>query len=58
MNYIIQYITPYNELPYYNVVDISTLRDSDLLSSSQSIDINALATSRPTLTLRDQLSDK
>lgn len=58
MNYIIQYITPYNELPYYNTIDITTLRDSDLLSSSQSIDINEIAISRPDLTLRDKLSDK
>jgi hypothetical protein len=58
LDFIIQYITPFNELPYYNAVDINTLRDSDLLSSSQLIDVNVIAASRPTLTLRDQLTDK
>lgn len=58
MNFIIQYITPYNELPYYNALDITTLRDSDLLSSSQIIDVDLIAASRPTLTLREKLTDK
>jgi len=57
MNFIIQYITPFNELPYYNAVDIATLRDSDLLSSSQIIDVDLIVAARPALTLREKLTD-
>lgn len=36
-SFIIQYTSPFNELPYLNNVDLSVLRNEDLLSSYQSI---------------------
>ena len=51
-SFIIQYTTPFNELPYLNNVDLSVLRDEDLLSSSQTINTAAIMANRPGLTLR------
>lgn len=51
-NYIIQYISPFNELPYLNQVDLSSLRNEDLISSTQSLDVPAILALRTDLTLR------
>ena len=55
-NFIIQYTSPFNELPYLNSIDLSVLRDEDLLSSSQTIDTAAILAARPGLTLRSSSS--
>lgn len=57
-NYIIQYSSPFNELPSYNSVDLSTLRSSDLISSVQEINVTLIMASRPDLTLRSGLTAK
>lgn len=57
-NYIIQYSSPFNELPYYNSVDLSTLRSSDLISSVQEINAALIMANRPDLTLRSGLTTK
>lgn len=57
-NYIIQYSSPFNELPSYNSVDLSTLRSSDLISSVQEINLTLIMASRPDLTLRSGLTAK
>jgi class 3 adenylate cyclase len=51
-NYIIQYTSPFNELPYLNEVDLTVLRNEDLLSSSQAIDTALILLNRPGLSLR------
>lgn len=51
-NVIIQFTSPFNELPYYSAVDPNTLRSDDLVSSSQTIDVTAIIALRPDLTLR------
>lgn len=57
-NFIIQYTSPFNELPYYNKVDLTTIRSSDLISSVQSIDVNQIMAARSDLTLRSDLTAK
>lgn len=58
-NYIIQYNSPFNELPSYNSVDLSTLRSSDLISSVQEINVTLIMINRPgELTLRSGLTAK
>ena len=55
-SYIIQYTSPFNELPYLSEVDLHVLRNEDLLSSFQVVDTTTIMQSRPGLTLR-QSSD-
>lgn len=57
-NYIIQYSSPFNELPYYNSIDLTTLRSSDLISSVQEINATLIMANRPDLTLRSGLTTK
>lgn len=33
-NFIIQYMSPFNEFPYFSNVDLNILRNSDLISST------------------------
>lgn len=52
-NFIIQFTSPFNELPYLNNVDLSNLRTEDLLSSTQTINTTDILAKRKDLTLRD-----
>lgn len=56
-NFIIQYTSPFNELPYINQVDLTVLRNEDLLSSVQSINATLVLNNRPDLTLRQSSND-
>jgi len=51
-NFIIQYTSPFNELPYLNSLDLSSLRSTDLISSTQNINVSAILAIRSDLTLR------
>jgi hypothetical protein len=51
-SFIIQYTSPFNELPYLNNVDLSILRNEDLLSSYQAISTAEILQNRPDLSLR------
>jgi hypothetical protein len=57
-NFIIQYSSPFNELPSYSNIDLNKLRSSDLISSVQSIDVSSILNNRPDLTLKSGLNAK
>ena len=56
-NPIVQYTSPFQELPLIENVDMNTLRNDDLLSSSQEIDVTLILAARPSLTLRTDTID-
>lgn len=57
-NFIIQYSSPFNELPSYSSIDLSLLRSSDLISSVQNINVSQILSNRPDLSIRTGLSAK
>jgi class 3 adenylate cyclase len=57
-NHIIQYSTPFNELPHYSSIDLSRLRSSDLISSVQIINDTEILANRPDLSLKTTLTAK
>jgi len=50
--YIIQYTSPFNEFAFLNNVDLTVLRNEDLLSSTQTINTTDILKKRSDLTLR------
>ena len=56
-NPIVQYTSPFQELPLMQNVDMSKMRNDDLLSSSQDINVATIMSNRPSLTLRTDTTD-